>query len=63
MDKGAFGSTRNPRRHDRSAPISVDDEQASRARFDSSAIPVILNLTNRPHYASTRCLGFQDFPY
>lgn len=38
-------------------------EAPARGKFDTAAVPVILNLTNRPHYAGQRRLKVQTFPY
>lgn len=35
----------------------------ARSLFITSAISLILNLTNRAHYAKTRRLKYQDWPY
>jgi mannitol operon repressor len=43
--------------------FSMPDEMPARSRFDTGAVPVILMLTNRPHYAAQRRLQLQEFPY
>jgi mannitol operon repressor len=35
----------------------------SRGKFTTSAVGIVLNLTNRPHYASRRRLHFRPWPY
>ena len=35
----------------------------SRGQFTTAVVALILNLTNRSHYVSEKCLKFQDWPY
>ena len=35
----------------------------SRGQFTTAAVALILNLTNRSHYVSEKCLEFENWPY
>lgn len=42
---------------------AVPGAKDARSMFMTSAVPVILNLVNRPHYAAQRRLKFEAWPY
>jgi len=45
-----------------SIPVAAKEEDPARVQFSSASVALILNLTNRAHYAVRRRLEFKEWP-